>query len=99
MVATLRLLVHQVRPVVEPVAQVLPARLHAGFVLLSDVGAAGPVCIGGWQPLMVRQAHRVSRVGRRKPLQVLVVHHFLYLSVGRPLVHPVRIRMHERVRR
>ena len=100
MVATLRLLVHQVRSVVEAAAQVVPRRLHAGFVLLlSDVGAAGPVGVGGGQPLVVRQAHRVSRVGRREPLQVLVVHHFLHLSVGRPLVHPIRIRMHERVRR
>lgn len=65
MVGTLRLLVHQVRSVVEAAAQVLP-RLHGGFVLLlSDVGAAGPVGVGGGQPLVVRQAHRVSRVGSR----------------------------------
>lgn len=100
MVATLRLLVHQVRSVVKAVTQVLPGRLHAGFViLLCDVGAAGPVGVGGGQPLVVRQAHRMSRVGRCEPLQVFMVHHFLHLSVGRPLMHPIRIRMHERVRR
>lgn len=100
MVATLRLLVHQVRSVVEAAAQVLSGRLHAGFViLLPDVGTARPVGVRGGQPLVVRQAHRVSRVGSCKPLQVLMVHHFLHFSVGRPLVHPIRIRMHERVGR
>ncbi|TNN89073.1 hypothetical protein EYF80_000361 [Liparis tanakae] len=81
MVAALRLLVHQVRSVVEAAAQVLPGRLHRGFVLLlADVGAGGPVGVGGGQPLVVRQAHRVSRVGRRKPLQVFVVVPWCILS-------------------
>lgn len=98
-VAMSLLMDHMMCPVMKAVSKVIPGCLHSGlyWVWLSEVRSGDPRCpvSDRRQPLVaVRNGMPIAG----QPMQVVILHHFLNFSIGSSWMHPVRVRMHQRVR-